>query len=465
MVFRQTSAGSLIRSGRGAPLSMAALIALVSIAGTAASRAEDQPPAPTERPPAAAATNEPRPEGPAATLPALIAEALERNPEIQAARRRVEAKRARIPQAGALPDPMAMTGVMNEGRPIPFQTLGEAGFSEVYVGVSQDIPFPGKRRLREAAAREEAAAEEWALESTRRRVGAEVADAYYELYASHAALAVLDESRIVADQLSGVAASRFGVGQGTQQDVFDAEVELSIIEERRTLLVQRRQTAEAQLALLLNRASPVVVGVTATLARTPLPETVDGLLAQAEELSPLLRERGAMVAQAERRVELARRDRLPDLGVEFVYHNRGRLDPYWTFGGTVTLPIYAGRKQKKAIEEAAAELSAARSTLEAARNEIRYAVRQAYLAARAADRVLRLYDQALLKQSELSLESAVAQYRVGKVDFQTLVAAWRRLLDQRAARHEQLASYEKALARLAVHVPVSGGLLAVLKEN
>jgi outer membrane protein TolC len=174
-------------------------------------------------------------------------------------------------------------------------------------------------------------------------------------------------------------------------------------------------------------------------------------------------ERKALAVQGERKVDLARREMLPDLGVQIVYHNRGGLDPYYTFGGTVTLPLWAGRKQKKAVEEAAAELGGARSSLEAARNQVRYEVREAWLAASAADRVLRLYDDALLKQAELSLESAIAQYRVGRVDFQTLVNAWRRLLDGRSSRYEHIARREKALARLAVHVPPPSGPLAVLR--
>src|SRR6266849_3571266 len=96
------------------------------------------------------------------SLPDLVREALDHNPAVQMAARGVEARRARVPQAAALPDPMLMFGVMNEGRPVPFQTLGEAGFSEAYLGVSQDLPFPGKRWLRKEAAHEEAEAAEWA---------------------------------------------------------------------------------------------------------------------------------------------------------------------------------------------------------------------------------------------------------------------------------------------------------------
>jgi outer membrane protein TolC len=90
------------------------------------------------------------------SLPDLVREALERNPEVQMAARALEARRARVPQAAALPDPMLMYGVINEGRPVPFQTLGERDFSEAYVGVSHDLLYPGKGRLRRHAAEEEA---------------------------------------------------------------------------------------------------------------------------------------------------------------------------------------------------------------------------------------------------------------------------------------------------------------------
>lgn len=391
------------------------------------------------------------------SLPELVREALERNPDVQMAQRMVEARRARVPQAGALPDPMLMYGVLNEGRPLPFQTLGSADFSEAYVGISQDIPYPGKRGLREKVAREEASAAEWAYEATRRRVVSEVDQAYYDLYAVHAALSILERNLQLLDQLAKVARTRYSVGQATQQDVLDAEVELSRLEERRSLLLQRRGIVEALLARLLYRTDPVPLGRPGSVVKTALEASLEQVLTRAEEESPFLRERERFVVQGERRVDLARREKLPDLGVNFAYHNRGELDPYWTFGGTLTLPIYAGRKQKKAIEEAAADLGGARSSLDATRAQVRYEVTDAYLMASTADRLLRLYDEGILKQARLSLDSAIAQYQVGKVDFLTLVTSWRRLLDYDLTYHEQLAEHEKALARLAIHVSAPAG--------
>lgn len=390
------------------------------------------------------------------SLPELVREALERNPEVQMAARMVEAKRARIPQAGALPDPMLMYGVVNDGRPVPFQTLGERDFSEVYVGISQDFPYPGKRGLRREGAREEAAAEEANYEAVRRRVAAEVAEAYYDLYVTHAGLEIVEQNRQLLEQLSKVASTRFSVGQAIQQDVLDAEVELSRLEERRSQLEKQRAIVEARLGRLLFRSEPVTLGPPGPVARSPLPPDLDELLARAQQESPALRAKVRLVHGGERRLDLAKRDRLPDLGFGFTYHNRGSIDPFYTFGGTITLPGLHGR-QKRAVEEAAADLSGARSGADAARAEVRYAVTESYRMASTADRLLRLYDEGILKQARLSLDSAMAQYRVGRVDFLTLVTSWRRLLDYDLSYQEQLAEYEKALARLAVHVgPLAG---------
>jgi len=387
-------------------------------------------------------------------LQSAVAEALERNPEIQAASRQVARMKARVPQRGALPDPMLSYGVMNEGRPVPFQTLGEAGFSEVYVGIVQDLPYPGKRGLREDIAQEEARAAEWALESVERRVVAQVKDAYYELYAVDAALDIVERNQELLENLERVAAALYTVGQGIQQHVLDAQVEISRLEERISLLRQQRSVVEALLKSLLYREAGTPLGRPEPLRPDPLGYEIEQLWKMAEESSPALRERSQWVAAGERSLALAQRDLLPDLGVNFVYHNRGGLDPYYTFGGTLSLPLYAGRKQRKAIEEASEGLLESRHTLDAAGARVRYEVTEAYLGAKTAERLLALYEQGILRQARLSLDSATAQYQVGRVDFLTLLNAWTRLLEYDVTYHEQIAEHEQALARLEPHVGV-----------
>src|SRR5207245_8959170 len=118
----------------------------------------------------------------------------------------------------------------------------------------------------------------------------------------------------------------------------------------------------------------------------PLAAALDELLAGAEEESPVVHEAETRTSKAERTVDLARKERLPDFGVKLAYYNRGGLDPWYSFGGTLSLPIYAGRKQKQAILEANADLGGARSTREAAVPEVRSAATESYLLASTADR-------------------------------------------------------------------------------
>jgi len=390
----------------------------------------------------------------------LVREALKANPEIVQAEQRVWMMRARVPQAGALPDPVLMSGVINEGRPVPFDTFGTAEFSEAYAGISQGFPFPGKRGLREDIAQGEADAERWAYEASRRRIIGEVATHYYELHAAREAVDLVQQHLALVDRLAGVARERFAVGQGTQQDVLEAEVELSRLEERRSLLEQQRRMVEAALARLLDRSDATVSGQLAPLVRTAIPSSAEDAFAQAEQASPLLQAQRLRVEAASRRVDLSRRERLPDFGVELVYHDRGRrdLDPFYGIGATVTLPVYGSRKQERAIDEAQAELRAARGALSGARADLRYAVTSAHLQATTSERLLRLYDEGLLEQARLVLDSAMAQYRVGKGDFSTVIASWRRLLDDELAYRQQLATHETAIARLAIET----GSLALL---
>ena len=83
-------------------------------------------------------------------LDRLLRQAAERNPEVSQARAAVEAERRRVPQAGALPDPVLSLGIQNDG----FKSIeiGEMETSFVSIGASQTLPWPGKRGLREQVA-------------------------------------------------------------------------------------------------------------------------------------------------------------------------------------------------------------------------------------------------------------------------------------------------------------------------
>ena len=92
--------------------------------------------------------------GASQTLGALIAEALQNNPELRAAAKETEAANQRVRPAGALEDPMLEAGLLNV--PIQPLRLNREDMTMKMLGLSQKLPYPGKRALREQVAAKDA---------------------------------------------------------------------------------------------------------------------------------------------------------------------------------------------------------------------------------------------------------------------------------------------------------------------
>jgi outer membrane protein TolC len=382
------------------------------------------------------------------TLDGLIQEALRRNPEIRAVMREVDAKRARVPQAGALPDPIVMFGQNNEGNIVPFTTLGKFDFSEVYLGFTQDFPFFGKRGLRERVANSEAEAEWWEYDFARRQVVANLKAVYYDLHYSTRAVEIVEKNLRLMESYAQVVEALYKVGKGNQADVLRANTEISRLEERLETLVAQNGVNEAQITALLNLPPDAPLGRPAPVAKSPLPFSLEQLKAMAVESFPLLKRDRRMIDGRALALRLAEKEKYPDFGVTFTYHNRGGLRDYWTIGGTAKIPLYYSRKQRRAVEEAAAEEAASRERYSNNLALLFFKLKDIYLRATTSDRLTRLYGEVITPQETLALEATTASYETGKVDFLSVVDGAIKLLNDELSYYEHLTKYLKALAEL-----------------
>src|SRR3989304_3041393 len=87
-------------------------------------------------------------------LKALVSEALQNNPEHQAARKEREAAQHRVAPAGALDDPMVEAGFINVPANSP--RFDREDMTMKMIGLSQRFPYPGKRGLRQDVATKDA---------------------------------------------------------------------------------------------------------------------------------------------------------------------------------------------------------------------------------------------------------------------------------------------------------------------
>lgn len=379
-------------------------------------------------------------------LEELIEQALANNPEIKSMQRRFDMMRARIPQAKALDEPVLSIGYM--GNIAPFYVQRDDPSSGRTISITQDLPFPGKRALKGKVAGSDAEAEWWAFEQTRRNVVAEVKDAYFDLYYLNKALGVVTKTKTLLEQFTKIAEARYAVGKGIQQDVLKAQVEFSKLLEQETLLEQRKHIAEARLNSLLYRESDSPLAAPAELKPREFSYTLAGLNETAIANYPQLKAQRKKVEGAQYGIQLAKKDFYPDFSVGFTYVNRPAMPEMYGVTVGVKLPIYKSQKQQPALTEATASFEAEKRTLENMVTVLMFKVRDKYLAQNTAARLMKLYSTTIVPQSSASMESAIAGYQVGKVDFLTLLDNLVTLLNYELSYYEQLTNEEKAVAAL-----------------
>src|ERR1039458_282130 len=115
-------------------------------------------------------------------LPALVNEALRNNSEILAAQKKYEAARQRPTQESSLPDPMISLGYNSVGNPLPGAGLGSQVLANAGVMVSQEVPFPGKLKLKGDMASKEAQGEFQQYQAVQLGVISRLKQAYYHLH-------------------------------------------------------------------------------------------------------------------------------------------------------------------------------------------------------------------------------------------------------------------------------------------
>ena len=379
-------------------------------------------------------------------LQQLIEQALENNPEIKAMQRRFDAMRARIPQAKALDEPTLSVGYM--GDIVPFKVQKGDPSSGRTISISQDFPFPGKRSLKGTIAGSDADAEWWAFEQTRRNVVAEVKDAYFDLYFLTKAIGVVTKTKTLLEQFTKIAEVRYSVGKGIQQDVLKAQVEFSKLIEQETMLEQRKHIAEARLNSLLYREPESPVPTPEELKPRDFPYSLGQLNETAIANYPALKAQRRKIEGAQYAIQLAKKDFYPDFSVGFTYVNRPAMPEMYGVSVGIKLPIYTSQKQRPALTEASASFEAEKRSLENTTTLLMFKIRDKYLAETTAKRLLSLYSTTIVPQSSLSLESAIAGYEVGRIDFLTLLDNLVTLLNYELSYYEQLSNEEKAVAAL-----------------
>ena len=179
------------------------------------------------------------------SLSELLKEAEQNNPQIQAWRQGFEAARQVPAQVTALPDPMFQIQQVNVGSPRPFAGYTNSEFAYIGLGASQDIPYPGKLRLRGEIAQREADIAGSRADSVSLGVLAAIKTAYYQLAYLSQTLSILENDREILKQVELAADARYRSGLGNQQNILQAQFQQTKLSRHFNAPPRRRQTSGA----------------------------------------------------------------------------------------------------------------------------------------------------------------------------------------------------------------------------
>jgi outer membrane protein TolC len=383
-----------------------------------------------------------------AELKDLLAEALSSNPEIIAAQKRYEASRQRPTQASSLPDPMFSPSYNSNGKPWPGAGLGMEPTSQIGFMVSQEIPFPGERKLAGDMAVKESEAEWQQYQQVQLSVVSRLKQAYYRRAYAFASVDVLDRNLELLRKFLRITEARYAVGKAAQQDVFKAQTQISILETKRVQLEREKRAREAEIASLVNRPPGSQLPRPADLRPIPVPARLEELYAAARENSPMLRRDEKMIQRAEVAVNMARKEYYPDFTLNGGYYNMGRMPDMYMFRADFKIPLYFFRKQRAAVTEQAQTLVESRKTYEATNQSLHFRIQDDYLMTQTSEQLVRLYGQTVIPQASLALESSLSSYETGSVDFLTVFMNYITVVEYEMNYYEELQNFYLALARL-----------------
>jgi outer membrane protein, heavy metal efflux system len=385
----------------------------------------------------------------------------ERNPSVKAAQAKWQATKARLPQAAAWED-LRLQGESVVAR---FVNIPPNGFTDQTVALEQELPLTGKNRSRARAATADAGE---AFENLRRvqlDVISRARAAFYRLANEYAQLEVNRRNAELINQFADLSQARYEVGTAREADVLTARTDGARLDDVQADILRRISDAQTELNVLMNRSAQAPLGTPTALTFESVPHSLGVLERVALDARPEVQRARNRIEAEKARVQLARRQRLPDPSFNVKagrYNDTGQAVSELDAGISIGLPFLNAGKYSAGITEAQRNLEAAQQEFDAAQNEARGLVRDQLKRIETAAHHYELCRDKILPLASQTLKSHRAAYEASSANFLELIGAERVLQDVESTTLNYLADYRIGLAELDAIVGLGD---ATMRQN
>lgn len=386
--------------------------------------------------------------------------ATQNNPNLAEMQARYEALAELPSQVGTLPDPMINFNAMN--FPTDTYERDQEAMTQIQVGFSQVFPFPGKLGLKEEAAEYDAQAAGHSVDEVRLQLIKNVKSKWWQLYYMDRALETVGNNQALLRQFINVAKTKYETGKGLQQDVLLSQLELSRLMDQDIQLQAIRRNQAIQLNILMDRSANDPIALPDKVSKMmPILTSESELYQKAGSVRPRLKQMETQVDAAQSRLDLAKRDYYPDFKLGVTYGDRTGDNPLPRGGARsdfvsvmvgVKIPLYAGRKQSRAVSQKSLELQKNRYALLDEKGLVTAAISSAVTDYHRAKQQFSLYGSGIVPQARQTVQSMLAGYQVSEVDFLNLVRSQMTLFNYELQYWKALSDAKQALARLEAAV-------------
>ena len=380
------------------------------------------------------------------SLDQFVKTAMQKNPGLMEKKARYESLRSKVIGAWLPDDPEIGTTVEGQSHLFDFNSRMDLKYM-----AEQKIPFPTKLFLKGLAASKEADGAYQEYKEEERNLVWHMEKPYYELLLARSTSRVLEENKVLLDQLIKAVKARYESNQSPQSDLLKAQIELSKNELEMFDWKQKEHIAEAHFSHLLNQSLNTRYAISEKIDKTTFIAKYEELEATAIKNRPELKALDIAIERAKVNRSLINSEWLPDFTARYEskqFKGEGSIREHDTFIG-VTVPFWSVLKGIGGVWTSSdREVKEAEALYIKMKNEVFLAIHEAYAKAQSAQNAISIFENSILPQAKQQVEVALSSYEAGKSDFMSLIDAERTLKETQIRFYRYSTELQIALSEL-----------------